>query len=91
MQYIYGYHELDAAPDSPTSARVQPRRTLSGDTFETAKSSTIGAVLFGEHVAVALVMQAAGSGAKAHTHPKKISRWWPKAMCMPALRATRNA
>jgi quercetin dioxygenase-like cupin family protein len=71
MQYIYGYNELDSAPDHPTSARVQPRRILSGDTFETAKSSTIGAVLFGEHVAVALVMQAAGSGAKAHTHPNE--------------------
>jgi quercetin dioxygenase-like cupin family protein len=71
MQYIYGYNELDAAPDNPTSARVQPRRILSGDTFETAKSSTIGAVLFGEHVAVALAMQAAGSGAKAHTHPNE--------------------
>lgn len=71
MQYIYGYNELDAAPDNPTSARVQPRRILSGDTFETAKSSTVGAVLFGEHVAVALVMQAAGSGAKAHTHPNE--------------------
>ncbi len=71
MQYIYGYNELDTAPDNPTSARVQPRRILSGDTLETAKSSTIGAVLFGQHVAVALVMQAAGSGAKAHTHPNE--------------------
>ena len=71
MQYIYGYYELDTAPDNPTSAKVAPRRVLSGPTIETAKSSTIGAVLYGEHVAVALAMQAAGSGAKAHTHPNE--------------------
>ena len=71
MQYIYGYHELDTAPANPTSAKVAPRRVLSGPTIETAKSSTIGAVLYGEHVAVALAMQAAGSGAKAHTHPNE--------------------
>jgi quercetin dioxygenase-like cupin family protein len=71
VQYIYGYEELTIAPANPTSARVAPRRILSGDTFETAKSSTIGAVLYGEHVAVALAMQAAGSGAKAHTHPNE--------------------
>ena len=71
MQYIYGYSELNTAPDNPTSAKVAPRRVLSGDTIETAKSSTIGAVLYGEHVAVALAMQAAGSGAKAHSHPNE--------------------
>jgi quercetin dioxygenase-like cupin family protein len=71
MQYIYGYHTLDIAPDNPTSAKVAPRRVLSGPTIETAKSSTIGAVLYGEHVAVALAMQAAGSGAKAHSHPNE--------------------
>jgi quercetin dioxygenase-like cupin family protein len=68
MQYIYGYNELDAAPDNPTSAKVTARRVLSGPTLETGKSSTIGAVLTGEHIAVALAGQAAGSGAKAHTH-----------------------
>ncbi len=71
MQYIYGYCELDAAPDRPTSAKVAPRRVLSGPTMETGKSSTVGAVLTGEHIAVALAMQAAGSGAKAHTHPNE--------------------
>jgi quercetin dioxygenase-like cupin family protein len=71
MQYVYGYRELDTAPDHPTSARVAPRRVLSGATMETGKSSTIGAVLTGEHIAVALAMQAAGSGAKAHTHPNE--------------------
>ena len=71
MQYIYGYDELNTAPDNPTSARVEPRRVLSGPTMETGKSSTIGAVLTGEHIAVALAGQAAGSGAKAHTHPNE--------------------
>ena len=71
MQYIYGYNELNSAPDNPTSARVEPRRVLSGPTLETGKSSTIGAVLYGEHIAVALAGQAAGSGAKAHTHPNE--------------------
>ena len=71
MQYIYGYNELNAVPDHPTSARVEPQRILSGPTLETAKSSTFGAVLYGTHVAVALVMQPAGSGAKAHTHPNE--------------------
>jgi len=71
MQYIYGYSELNTAPGNPTSARVEPRRIMSGPTLETAKSSTIGAVLYGEHVAVALAMQPAGSGSKAHTHPNE--------------------
>ena len=71
MQYIYGYHELNTAPDNPTSAKVAPRRVLSGPTMETGKSSTVGAVLTGEHIAVALAIQAAGSGAKAHTHPNE--------------------
>ncbi|HET7158200.1 MAG TPA: cupin domain-containing protein, partial [Burkholderiales bacterium] len=71
MQYIYGYNELDAAPGNPTSAKVAPRRVLSGPTLETGKSSTIGAVLTGEHIAVALAGQAAGSGAKAHSHPNE--------------------
>lgn len=71
MQYIYGYSELNTAPDNPTSARVEPRRIMSGPTLETGKSSTIGAVLYGTHVAVALAMQAAGSGSKAHTHPNE--------------------
>jgi quercetin dioxygenase-like cupin family protein len=71
MQYIYGYDELDTAPAHETSAKVAPRRVLSGPTLETGKSSTIGAVLYGEHIAVALAGQAAGSGAKAHTHPNE--------------------
>lgn len=71
MQYIYGYFDLDTVPDGPTSAKVAARKIMSGPTLETAKASTIGAVLTGEHVAVALAMQPAGSGSKAHTHPNE--------------------
>ena len=70
-QYVYDYAKLDRVPDGPTSAKVTPRRYLSGDTLETAKSSTIGAGLFGEHIIMALVGQACGSGSKAHTHPNE--------------------
>jgi quercetin dioxygenase-like cupin family protein len=71
MQYIYGYFDLDTVPEGPTSARVAARKIMSGPTLETAKASTVGAVLTGEHVAVALAMQPAGSGSKAHTHPNE--------------------
>jgi quercetin dioxygenase-like cupin family protein len=71
LQYVYDYATLDRVPDGPTSAVVTPRRYLSGDTLETAKSSTIGAGLFGKHLIVALVSQARGSGSKAHTHPNE--------------------
>ena len=71
VQYVYDYAKLDRVPDGPTSAKVTPRRYLSGETLETAKSSTIGAGLFGEHIIIALVGQARGSGSKAHTHPNE--------------------
>jgi quercetin dioxygenase-like cupin family protein len=71
MQHVYDFATLDRVPSGPTSARVAPRRLLSGDTLETAKSSTIGAALFGEHLIMALAGQARGSGAKAHTHPNE--------------------
>jgi quercetin dioxygenase-like cupin family protein len=71
LQYVYDYAKLDRVPDGPTSATVAPRRYLSGETLETAKSSTIGAGLIGAHIIMALVGQARGSGAKAHTHPNE--------------------
>ncbi len=71
LQYVYDYAKLDRMPDGPTSATVTPRRYLSGETLETAKSSTIGAGLFGTHIILALVGQARGSGAKAHNHPNE--------------------
>jgi quercetin dioxygenase-like cupin family protein len=71
VQYVYDFAALDRVPEGPTSAGVAPRRLLSGDTLETAKSSTIGAALFGEHIIFARVGQARGSGSKAHTHPNE--------------------
>jgi quercetin dioxygenase-like cupin family protein len=71
VQHVYDFGTLDRVPEGPTSARVAPRRLLSGDTLATAKSSTIGAALFGEHLIMALAGQARGSGAKAHTHPNE--------------------
>lgn len=71
MQYIYGFNELATAPDHPTSAEVTPKRLLSGPSLDKGKSSTMGAVLKGEHIIVALAGQAAGSGAKPHTHPNE--------------------
>ena len=71
MQYVYGFNELATAPDHPTSAQVTPRRLLSGPSIDKGKSSTMAAVLKGEHIIVALAGQQAGSGAKAHTHPNE--------------------
>ena len=71
VQHVYDFGTLDRVPPGPTSARVAPRRLLSGDTLATAKSSTVGAALFGEHLIFALAGQARGSGAKAHTHPNE--------------------
>ena len=71
VQHVYDFAKLDRVPDAPTSAQVTPRRYLSGETLETAKSSTIGAGLFGSHIIIALVGQARGSGSKAHTHPNE--------------------
>ena len=71
MQYVYGFNELATAPDHPTSAEVTPRRLLSGPSIDKGKSSTMAAVLKGEHIIVALAGQQAGSGAKAHTHPNE--------------------
>ena len=71
MQYVYGFNELANVPDHPTSAQVTPRRLLSGPSIDKGKSSTMAAVLKGEHIIVALAGQQAGSGAKAHTHPNE--------------------
>lgn len=71
MQYVYDFAALERVPEGPTSARVAAKRLLSGPTLQTGKSSTIGAVLTGTHLIVALAGQARGSGAKAHTHPNE--------------------
>lgn len=71
IQYLYDFAKLDRVPEGPTSAKVAARRLLSGPTLQTGKSSTIGAVLTGSNLIVALAGQARGSGAKAHTHPNE--------------------
>ena len=71
IQYVYDFATLDRVPEGPTSAKVAAKRLLSGPTLQTGKSSTVGAVLTGERIIVALAGQNRGSGAKAHTHPNE--------------------
>ena len=71
IQHVYDFARLDRAPKGPTSLKVTPRRLLSGATLESGKSSTVGAVLTGEHIICTLGRQARGTGAKAHTHPNE--------------------
>jgi len=71
IQYVYDFATLDRVPEGPTSAKVSARRLLSGPTLQTGKSSTVGAVLNGEHIILTLGTQARGSGANAHTHPNE--------------------
>ena len=63
IRYVYDFAQLDSVPAGPTSARVTAKRLLSGPTLATGKSSTVGAVLAGEHLIVTLGRQARGSGA----------------------------
>jgi quercetin dioxygenase-like cupin family protein len=71
MQYVYDFAALDRTPDNPTSAQVTPRRLLSGPDLKRGKSSTVGAVLKGEHIILTLGTQARGTGARPHTHPNE--------------------
>lgn len=71
IRYVYDFTTLDRIPEGPTSAKVASKKLLSGATLQTGKSSTVGAVLTGEHIIVALAGQNRGSGAKAHTHPNE--------------------
>jgi quercetin dioxygenase-like cupin family protein len=71
VQHVYDFARLDRAPEGPTSLEVTPRRLLSGPSLQTGKSSTVGAVLTGEHIICTLGRQARGTGAKAHSHPNE--------------------
>jgi quercetin dioxygenase-like cupin family protein len=71
MQYVYEFAKLDRVPDGPTSAKVSPRKLLSGPSLEKSKASTMAAVLVGEKLAIALATMVRGSGSKAHTHPNE--------------------
>lgn len=68
VRHIYKFDELDRVPEGPSSATVTPRRLLSGETLKTGKSTSVGAVVKGERVQVALVHKARGTGSKIHTH-----------------------
>jgi quercetin dioxygenase-like cupin family protein len=71
VQHVYDFATLDEVPQGPTSLKVTARKLLSGPSLQTGKSSTVGAVLAGEHIICTLGRQAAGTGAKAHTHPNE--------------------
>jgi len=71
VQHVYEFAKLDRMPEGPTSAKVSPRKLLSGPTLDKGKSSTMAAVLFGDKVAIALASMVRGSGSKAHTHPNE--------------------
>lgn len=71
IRYQYDFNQLDRVPDGVLSARVTPRRFLSGETATTGKSLSIGAVVAGKSLQVSLVHNARGTGSKLHTHPNE--------------------
>ena len=71
VQHIYDFATLERAPEGSTSLAVTGRKLLSGPTLQSAKSSTVGAVLTGERIICTLGTQTAGTGAKAHSHPNE--------------------
>lgn len=71
VQHIYDFATLERAPEGSTSLEVTGRKLLSGPTLQSAKSSTVGAVLTGERIICTLGTQTAGTGAKAHSHPNE--------------------
>jgi quercetin dioxygenase-like cupin family protein len=71
VQHIYDFASLDRVPERPTSLQVTAKKLLSGPNLETGKSSTVGAVLSGKQIICTLGRQAAGTGAKAHSHPNE--------------------
>jgi len=71
VQHVYDFALLSQAPEGATSLKVAARRLLSGPDLQHGKSSTVGAVLSGNHIICTLGRQARGTGAKAHTHPNE--------------------
>lgn len=71
IRYVYDFEELDRVPEGPSSAKISPRRLLSGDTLATGKSTSVGAVVTGDRIHVALVHKPRGTGSKLHTHPNE--------------------
>ena len=71
VRHIYRFEELDRVPEGRCSAQVAARRLLSGETLATGKSTSVGAVVKGERLQVALVHKPRGTGSKIHTHPNE--------------------
>ena len=71
IRYRYDFDQLDRVPDGLLSARVTPRKFLSGDSATTGKSLSIGAVVAGNALQVSLVHNARGTGSKLHSHPNE--------------------
>ena len=71
VRYRYDFDQLDRVPDGLLSARVTPRKFLSGDSATTGKSLSIGAVVAGQSLQVSLVHNARGTGSKLHSHPNE--------------------
>jgi quercetin dioxygenase-like cupin family protein len=71
MRYRYDFDQLDRVPDGLLSARVTPRKFLSGNSATTGKSLSIGAVVAGQSLQVSLVHNARGTGSKLHSHPNE--------------------
>lgn len=71
LVYRYDFDQLDSVPDGMLSARVTPRKYLSGDSATTGKSLSIGAVVAGKSLQVSLVHNARGTGSKLHSHPNE--------------------
>lgn len=82
VQHVYDFNALDRVPDNATSLKVSARRLLSGPTLQSGKSSTVGAVLAGTHIACTLGTQARGTGAKAHTHANEQFNFVLRGMMM---------
>jgi quercetin dioxygenase-like cupin family protein len=71
VQHVYDFARLERLPEGATSLTVTPRRLLTGATIDTARSSTVGAVLAGRSIVCTLGRQPAGTGATAHSHPSE--------------------
>jgi quercetin dioxygenase-like cupin family protein len=71
QQHVYEFAKLDRVPEGAKSLGITAKKLLSGATLETAKSSTVGAVLEGRSIICTLGRQAAGTGSKAHSHPNE--------------------
>ena len=71
IRYRYDFDQLDRVPDGLLSARVTPRKFLSGNSATTGKSLSIGAVVAGQSLQVSLVHNARGTGSKLHSHPNE--------------------